>query len=565
MKKWSIIKKIIILFFCFIIAIPILRFSAKEIYKFNSVTEIIHHDDWTNLTNSSLGRYNVIQYIRDNTPENSLFLVFRQSDFAYYAQRKFIRHVDPRLLDLYKLDDKNKAYDFLQNMGIEYIYIPSYMPPTYYNTQIYRIVADPQLCELVKDVDGVRLFKLHETRGDVSIIPLNAEGTGFPFKENAGDRGSLGWSVYNDSEEYEASNWLLENDEVGQPVLTVRSYGTKTMIYSGRGLLKSPPSNSFYESRLEPKTTFRLSASVKGKGFLKVFLVDYSDNDEKKRYGYFINLLKYLIPIKAKERGWCMLWNSVLTKDYKLIENQFTLREDAHECRIIFVLNGRGQLSLRKVTVEEIHNNYNADACDQKKTETVSWETNQRVESNEPVIYESPISLSDQLPLGLSSGSEDGRSPIYLDQPDGKECWYYTGEGSALIPPSFFSDNSSFQIDRHGSHSFRISAFVKGRGHFDLFIRYYDENGRRKLLHIGRYFLQNDYKVLKKIVNLPERIKEFRVAFRLSEINNLKLIAKKLQKKIGRLYGINRVWETYNEPSTLYIDNLTVEPVACTP
>ncbi len=568
MKKWLVIKNIIFILISMVVVFPVAYYSVYRICKFNLGIKTITNDDWTKLVNSDIGKYKIIQYIRDKTPEDCLVLAFHQKDLNYYTKRKTVRHVDPRLFGFYKLDNKDKAYEFLLDLGIDYVYSPSYMLPTYFNSQIYRIVADPQLCELVMDEEGTRLFKLHKTRRDKNTTPINSENADFSFKGHNGS-GLSGWQVYNDSEEYKASNWLLENDEDGQPVLTVgNNYEIKTMIYSGSGSLKSPPSNSFYESRLEPKTTFRMSASVKGKGFLEVFLVDYpnnnlvnySDSEEKKRYGYFINLLKYFVPIKAKGREWCMLWSSVLTKDYKLIENQFTLKEDAHECRIIFVLNGKGQLSLREVTVEEIRNNYNADACDQKKTEAESWETNQRIESNEPVIYGSPIFSSDQLPLGLPPESEDGGGAIYLDQPDGKECWYYTGEGSALIPPSFFTDNS-FQIDGHGSPSFRISAFVKGRGHFDLFIIYYDENDRRKLLRIGRYFLQNDYKVLKKIVNLPERAKEFRVAFRLSEINNLKLIARKLQKKIGRLYGINRVWETYNEPSTLYIDNLTIEPV----
>ncbi|MEE9605661.1 MAG: hypothetical protein V3V70_08825, partial [Candidatus Scalindua sp.] len=105
----------------------------------------------------------------------------------------------------------------------------------------------------------------------------------------------------------------------------------------------------------------------------------------------------------------------------------------------------------------------------------------------------------------------------------------------------------------------RISALVKGKGSFGLYVIWYDKNGRSDRIYLNRYFLQKDYKVLNKGVILPEEAREFRVAFRLSGINKLEVMSKKVIKIATLLCEILRIWETDKEPSILYIDDLGIE------
>lgn len=522
-----------------VVVFPVAYYSVYRFCRFNLDIKTITNDDWTKLVNSDIGKYKIIQYIRDKTPEDCLVLAFHQKDLNYYTKRKTVRHVDPRLFGFYKLDNKDKAYEFLLDLGIDYVYSPSYMLPTYFNSQIYRIVADPQLCELVMDEEGTRLFKLHKTRRDKNTTPINSENADFSFKGHNGS-GLSGWQVYNDSEEYKASNWLLENDEDGRYVLTVRNKGrNKTCIYSFPGRLTHSPSTAFSKkSLMESATTAHFSAVVKGEGMLKVFLVHY--------------------PMLLEEDMWLPIWESILTKDYKRIENQFITPAEIREYRLVIILQGKGQLSLREVTLSKINSDYDVGIREQEKAETKSWKIYQRIELNEPAIYGwSPFSAG-QSPWELTTESRDGKYAVYLSQPDKRERWYYTGKGSILKPPSHYSDNV-LQVDGLGSSSFRISALVKGKGSFGLYVIWYDKNGRSDRIYLNRYFLQKDYKVLNKGVILPEEAREFRVAFRLSGINKLEVMSKKVIKIATLLCEILRIWETDKEPSILYIDDLGIE------
>ncbi len=425
------------------------------------------------------------------------------------------------------------------SLGVDYVYLPDYMLPTYFNTQIYHIVADPRICELVREVQGNRLFKLHKTKRDINTKLVSTENAGLLLKGHDGNY-TLGWAGYNDSEGYKAGNWHLENDEEGRYVLTIQNNNKmKTYLYSFPGTLDLPPTNSFYRSLIEPATTYHFSADVKGEGMLKVYLIYYPHS-----------------------RGmWTPLWESVLTEKYKSIENQFITPANTREYRLAFLLKGRGQLSLSGFTLKKIYNNYDMELNNQDGPETKSGEVYRGMKYDKHAAFSWSSRVKGQfltLRNGLTTQSHNQEDAVSLRQPDSGECWLYTGKGPYIKPPSFYSDDN-FHVGKPGSSSFRITASLKGKGYFDLYVIWYDKNGQNNKQYLDRYFLQNDYRILNKVITIPEEAREFRIAFRLREINNFKLTAKKIQKVVYRLGGSDSLWNTKESPSTLYVDELTIE------
>ena len=119
-------------------------------------------------------------------------------------------------------------------------------------------------------------------------------------------------------------------------------------------------------------------------------------------------------------------------------------------------------------------------------------------------------------PWGLKRGGHSGEYSIYLVQQKEKDYWLYTGKGSLAKPPSFSNDKRLI-IGNKDRKSYLLSTYVRGYGYADLYIFWYDESNEIKNSHIGRYFLPENFKLLKKTFSLPAEAKEFRVAFLLRE------------------------------------------------
>lgn len=111
----------------------------------------------------SLAQLEIVRQIRDKTPPDAYFLVMNQNLFAYYAERRFIRDVDPRLVPFYRARDRAAAVAVLKSFGIDYVYLPSYEWPTVTHSWIRPIAEDPNLASLVLDVSGNRVYRLSVT------------------------------------------------------------------------------------------------------------------------------------------------------------------------------------------------------------------------------------------------------------------------------------------------------------------------------------------------------------------------------------------------------------------
>jgi hypothetical protein len=101
----------------------------------------------------------VIDFIRANTPRDSLVMSFKPSDL-YYAQRKMLNHGDPRLVEFYTETSPRAAAERLRGLGVTHVHVADYDLPTFYNSAAQEILRDPTLTTLLKDDGGYQLYAL---------------------------------------------------------------------------------------------------------------------------------------------------------------------------------------------------------------------------------------------------------------------------------------------------------------------------------------------------------------------------------------------------------------------
>jgi hypothetical protein len=83
-----------------------------------------------------------------------------QNPFAYYADRRFIRDVDPRMVPFYQAKTDSAAVAALRQLGIDYVFLPPWAWPTILHSRIRSITEDAQTASLVADVAGYRVYHL---------------------------------------------------------------------------------------------------------------------------------------------------------------------------------------------------------------------------------------------------------------------------------------------------------------------------------------------------------------------------------------------------------------------
>lgn len=115
------------------------------------------------------------QYLSDQ----SVTIVFRQSDFGYYGRSRLIDHNDMRLAPAFQAPTSEAAWDLLRALGVTHLFLPPYHPPTVYNTIIASLLGDPRFTTLLYSVNGYRLYELNEAIRHPARIPLPSEAIQF--------------------------------------------------------------------------------------------------------------------------------------------------------------------------------------------------------------------------------------------------------------------------------------------------------------------------------------------------------------------------------------------------
>lgn len=103
--------------------------------------------------------YAVVDYVARHTARDSLVLSMKPADM-YYARRRMVSYLDPRMIPFYVLADARQARAFLRDMGVRYLHVPDYALPPMYRSTLEQIMARPELSQLVFSVGGHQLYDL---------------------------------------------------------------------------------------------------------------------------------------------------------------------------------------------------------------------------------------------------------------------------------------------------------------------------------------------------------------------------------------------------------------------
>jgi hypothetical protein len=101
----------------------------------------------------------VMGYIARKIPHDALIFSMRPADM-YYANRKMISYLDPRLLPFYQESDPVLAAGMLRKLGVNYIFMPDYSLPPAYNSTLLSILSNPSLARLDYQIGMSQLYEL---------------------------------------------------------------------------------------------------------------------------------------------------------------------------------------------------------------------------------------------------------------------------------------------------------------------------------------------------------------------------------------------------------------------
>lgn len=100
-----------------------------------------------------------IEYLRKQTAATALVLSLKPADM-YYAERRMISYLDPRLIDFYGATDPLLGMSVLKSLDVSYVYMPDYFLPPYYNSTLSEILGRPDLSKLRHSSAGHQVFEI---------------------------------------------------------------------------------------------------------------------------------------------------------------------------------------------------------------------------------------------------------------------------------------------------------------------------------------------------------------------------------------------------------------------
>lgn len=252
------------------------------------------------LSNSNFPGGRVVEYIRNETPEGSRYLIYRQAEFAYYLpDRSWIYDFDPKIIDFYALETPESAFNYMQAESIDYVFVPNYMPATLYNSQMVNVIGDPALATELIVHEGFRLYRLNAEPRAWECV--NSGMLAEAFQTQIGARTafqSTSQSLFDTGQPFAVGApyyaylrraGLRPNSEIGAyGARAIRSAGggseiymrwprrteDRVMLVTGEGPTFLPPS----EERLDRNQVQAVNATieVRGEGYVEAWLWEYT-------------------------------------------------------------------------------------------------------------------------------------------------------------------------------------------------------------------------------------------------------------------------------------------------
>lgn len=130
------------------------------------------------------GEFALSYFLRDHAPEQAIVLSLKAADM-FYAKRKMVSHLDPRLANFYAAPSPQSARDELAKLGVSFVHVPSYAMPTFYSSPLKQILADPAQASLRFENNDGQVFEL-VTSNQSLARSVNATPGAWPWEEAQG-------------------------------------------------------------------------------------------------------------------------------------------------------------------------------------------------------------------------------------------------------------------------------------------------------------------------------------------------------------------------------------------
>lgn len=143
--------------------------SRFRLFRVNSIEKLLKTDNEL-LSNSKIDRLEFIKYVNEYTPNDSIFYVIRQPEFAFYGNRKLIKQTDSRLVDFYNAENIEIAYSEIKKLEVNYLYLLGINPPTVFNSFLSELVGDPKYTKISADFGKARIYNLEAQKEDGKFI-----------------------------------------------------------------------------------------------------------------------------------------------------------------------------------------------------------------------------------------------------------------------------------------------------------------------------------------------------------------------------------------------------------
>jgi hypothetical protein len=278
--------------------------------------------------------YSVIDFLKTHTPQTATVLSLKPADM-YYAKRRMISYLDPRLLLFYQSDDTTSAYRGLVDLGIRYVHIPDYSLPPMYNSVLQDLLARPDLARLLHSDGGYQIYEL--VRSDIAdctktidISPGSVPWTNVSLLVIGGRK-----ALYKLSLAKSRVNPQSGFDNKTRFPFFHRDLSTR--LISEASALK-PNANKVKGSARDVRREYRLDLELEGYAYVQVYLMQYNTEGEIADY--------YLL-------GETVLGHSNPVKHFK---HRFVVQPESSSISIFIEYPGKTRLRVRRAAIVPICN-----------------------------------------------------------------------------------------------------------------------------------------------------------------------------------------------------------------
>jgi hypothetical protein len=217
---------------------------------------------------SSWPAFKAVNYLKTSAARGATVLSMKPADM-YYADRRMISYLDPRLLPFYRERDIEAAAQVLRDLGVRYLHIPDYSLPPVYDSSLETILSRSDLTRLVFSAGGNQIYELRLTDDARPGAAIDMSPGKIPWKQSSqlnlgGRKGLLRISL---------SSNTLNADEYSSPRFSTPFFqrDLTTLLISGPMNIREIAGTKGENTQQGPGE-YRLDLDMEGNAFAHIYV-----------------------------------------------------------------------------------------------------------------------------------------------------------------------------------------------------------------------------------------------------------------------------------------------------